>query len=128
MFVSNSKSEWQLLQTSSILLNQSFTEELKTFQANRKDQIRHQGEDRTCCVSVTRQDIWKRTDEGRLLPATQTERRRGKTQCQTILLHTSVKLGFNGHIITFLSVKLEPFQPNQLAARIYFKARDHLQL
>lgn len=42
-----------------------------------------------------------------------------KTQCQTILLHTSFKLRFNGHIITSPPMKLEQFQLNPFARSIY---------
>ena len=51
-----------------------------------------------CVVSVV-PDVpgvfWCRTERA------QTEPSRRKAQCQTILLHTSFKLRFNGHIITF---------------------------
>lgn len=42
-----------------------------------------------------------------------------KAQCQTILLHTSFKLRFNGHIITFSPMKFKQFQPNPFARSIY---------
>lgn len=39
-----------------------------------------------------------------------------KTQCQTILLHTSFKLRFNGHIITFPPMKFKQFQPKSICS------------
>lgn len=59
---------------------------------------------------------------------TQTERRRYKTQCQTILLHTSVKLGFNGHIITFLPMKLRQSQLHPFAFSVYLRAHNKVKL
>lgn len=68
-----------------------------------------------------------RLDERRPPAHAQTERRREETQCQIILLHTSVKLGFNGHIITFLPVKLEQFQLNPSAHCVYLQVRNRLK-
>lgn len=42
-----------------------------------------------------------------------------KTQSQTILLHTSFKLRFNGRIITFPPMKFKPFQRNPFGGFIY---------
>lgn len=45
-----------------------------------------------------------------------------KTQCQTILLHTSFKLRFNGPIITSPPMKLQQFQLNPFARSIYLRS------
>jgi len=39
------------------------------------------------------------------MPRTARRRRRRNAQCQAVLLHTSFKLRFNGHIITFPPMK-----------------------
>lgn len=82
-----------------------------------------------CCC-----EIHKSTDRSRMAQAhcccccrcctewAQMELLHYKTQCQTILLHTSFKLRFNGHIITFSPMKFKLFQPNPFAHSIYLRS------